>query len=970
MLRQRLAIRIGWTLLLALALASPAVLSAQGPSGVWQTFETPHYRIHHAPEFADWARRAAAQIESIHERVTSFVGYSPGRRVNVIVQDPAATANGLAFPFLDRPAIVLWTSPPEAETAVGYYHDWAEILLTHEMAHIVHLVRPRNRPATFLQRLSPLPLGPIMRKAPRWLIEGYATLVEGALTGSGRPYGTFRPMVIRRFGLEGKLPGYDALSSVSGWAGGVAPYLVGSTFLEWLEAREGKGSLQKLWKRLASRRGGNFTRAFRAVFGDSPADLYDRFRAEMTAHALAEEQRLEKAGLVEGELWQKLEGATASPQVSPDGRRLLARRVPRPERALLAVWEIEETEEERRAEERRKEREEKLLEDPEEVPEKPSEPRPRRPKWTLPAIDRGAPREPRWMPDGERVLFTMRAPDAEGRLRADLHMWDVDSGGVRRLTRNADIVMADPSPDGLWAAGVENRYGHSRLVRVDLASGDVAPLGPPASEDPWRIWIHPRVSPDGRSVVALLHSTPRWRLVVVPVSGSEVREIALPGGPAGPPAWSPDGERIFIATDASGVWNVFEVHADGAPAPRRLTRVTGGTLAPAPQPDGKALFYLDVTAKGVSIRRLTLEDRSIPEIERPAGAAPILPPAAIEVARPALTPVGEPYRYRLFDSHVWRLHTSYTTGPDGISYAIGADGSDVLGRLHWVAAASVGDDAGPRGLSVSGAYRGFRVEIRPQIFFAYEEPGKQELVRRPEFDQTRFGGFLGLAWERVLPGGYLRLEGGAGATRIEGDSIGDVIDRRLASLRVAVAKDRTRGLRGLGADLTANAAVGDSSGEAWNQIRGEAGLSFISELGRLRASVSLGDTGGSPTRFDLFALGGAPSEVLSPEIDVNRIDSPALPGYVQVGERFEVLRAELLLRGLPLRFYGERLRAWTGEDKPSAVRVLGAELRVRESLLSLNLPGSFDLYLGIANIRSETPRFNSTRGYGGLIFRP
>ncbi|MFN2384852.1 MAG: TolB family protein [Thermoanaerobaculia bacterium] len=966
MLRRRFAFRIGWAVLLAL----PAVLGAQGPAGEWRTFETPHYRIHYTPEFEDWARRAAAQIESIHERVTSFVGYAPGQRVEVIVQDPAASANGLAFPFLDRPAIVLWTSPPEAETAVGYYHDWAEILLTHEMAHIVHLVRPRNRPTNFLRRLSPLPLGPIVLKAPRWLIEGYATLVEGALTGSGRPYGTFRPMVIRRFGLEGKLPDYASLSSVSGWAGGVAPYLVGSTFLEWLEAREGKGSLQKLWKRLASRRGGNFARGFRAIFGESPGDLYDRFRAEMTAHALAEEQRLEKAGLVQGELWQRLEGATSSLQISPDGKRLLARRVPRPERGLLAVWTIEETEEERREEERRREKEEKLLEDPEEVPDKPPAPRPRRPKWTLPAIDRGAPREPRWMPDGQRVLFAMRTPDAEGRLRADLHVWDVDSGGVERLTRLADVVTADPSPDGLWAAAVENRHGHSRLVRVDLGSGAVAPLGPPASEDPWRIWIHPRVSPDGGSIAALVHSAPRWRLVVVDVRASGAREIALPGSPAGPPAWGPDGKRIFLATDVSGIWNLLEVSPDGAFEPRRLTRVTGGALSPAPHPREEALFYLDITAKGVSIRRLAPGDDPVAAVDRPATAPPVLPPPAIEMARPALTPVGEPRRYRLFDSHVWRVHTSSTTGPDGSSYAIGADGSDVLGRLHWVAAAAVGDDAGPRGLGVSAAYRGFRVEIRPQIFFAEEEPGEQELVHRAEFDQKRFGGFLGLAWERVLPGGHLRLEGGAGATRIDGGTLEEAIGRSLGSLRVRAAKDRTRGIRGLGADVSANAVVGHTSTDSWNQIRGEMGISLISELGRLRASAAAGETGGAPTRFDLFAVGGAPSEILSAEIDSNRIDSPALPGYVQVGERFEVLRAELFLRGVPLRFYGERLRAWTGDDKPPAVRVLGAELRLRESLLSLNIPGSFDLYIGVARLRSETPRLRSTRGYGGLIFRP
>lgn len=955
----------------ALLLLPAAAAPAQGPDADWRTFETAHYRIHYARPFEDWARRAAAQIESIHERVTTFVGHAPGQPVEVVIADPAASPNGLAFPFLDRPAIVLWTSPPEAESVIGYYNDWAEILLTHEMAHIVHLVRPRNRSRGILARLSPLPLGPIMLKAPRWVVEGYATLVEGALTGSGRPYGSFRAMVIRRFGLEGKLPGYDGLSSSSGWIGGSAPYLVGSTFLEWLEAREGPGSLQKLWKRLASRRGGNFDRAFRAVFGDSPRDLYDRFRAEMTARALEEEKRLEKAGLVEGELWQKLEGSTASLQVSPDGKRLLARRAPRPERGLLAVWEIEESEEERQAEERRRKREEELLKDPEEVVDKPPAPRPRRPRWTLPAIHRAAPRDPRWMPDSKRILFTMRQPDGDGSLRADLHFWDLDSGAVQRVTRRADIVTADPSPDGRWAMGVENRYGRSRLVRIDLESGATAALAPEtAGGDPWRVWIHPRVSPDGARVTALVHTAPRWRLVVLPAAGGQEREVPLPGSPVSPPAWSADGSRIFIATDANGIWNVFSMPADDPAEPLPLTRVTGGAFSPAPHPDGRSLFYLDASARGVSIRRLGLPPRRIEPLQTSGATSPILPPPALEVARPQLAEVGAPSAYSIFPSHVFRPHLADTFGPDGSAFQIGVEGSDVLSRLSWFAVGSVGNAAGPRGGALALAYRGLPVEVRPHVFIALERPGSQKLVKRPELDQERFGGFLALGWRRFFPAGFVRLDGGAGASRVEARETGEELDRNLASFAAEASLDRTRGRRGFGGDLSLKGSIGRTAGGSWSQARAEAGVSLIHEVGRLRVSGSLGDTGGDPTRFDLFAIGGAPSEILPPGLDRNRIDSPALPAAVQLGERVEILRAELYPRASPLRIYAERLRAWSDGGKPDAVRVLGAELRIRESSVSLNAPGSFDLYLGVAKIRSDSPRFDSTRGYGGVIFRP
>jgi hypothetical protein len=108
-------------------------------------------------------------------------------------------------------------------------------------------------------------------------------------------------MIVRRFAAEQELPEYKKLNSVADWAGGAAPYLVGSTFLEWLEARAGHGSLQRLWTRLGSKGGGSFTKAFRAVFGGEPKDLYEKFRTETTTRAIEEENRMKIAGLVEGD---------------------------------------------------------------------------------------------------------------------------------------------------------------------------------------------------------------------------------------------------------------------------------------------------------------------------------------------------------------------------------------------------------------------------------------------------------------------------------------------------------------------------------------------------------------------------------------------------------------------------------------------------------------------------------------------
>ena len=64
------------------------------------------------------------------------------------------------------------------------------------------------------------------------------------------------------------------------------------------------------------------------------------------------------------------------------------------------------------------------------------------------------------------------------------------------------------------------------------------------------------------------------------------------------------------------------------------------------------------------------------------------------------------------------------------------------------------------------------------------------------------------------------------------------------------------------------------------------------------------------------------------------------------------------------------MRAWNGGvEKPYWLRVEGIELRL-ERLIPADLAGGISLYAGIARVRSREPRFDSIRGYGGLLLRP
>src|SRR5438876_3484266 len=165
-------------LLSLVALVAAMPLLGQTPAADWRTVTTPHFRVHYTQDAAAWAQRAASRLEAVRDAVVKEVGFAPEKVTDVVVMNPIADANGITLPLLDAPRIVYYTEPPEPESTIGEYSDWIDLLTVHETTHLVHLMRPsRNARQRLLERL--LPLNPITLDAPRWVLDGYATVVEG-----------------------------------------------------------------------------------------------------------------------------------------------------------------------------------------------------------------------------------------------------------------------------------------------------------------------------------------------------------------------------------------------------------------------------------------------------------------------------------------------------------------------------------------------------------------------------------------------------------------------------------------------------------------------------------------------------------------------------------------------------------------------------------------------------------------------
>jgi Tol biopolymer transport system component len=709
------------TLALALLLTVPVL--AQGPSADWRTVETPHFRVHYPREYEAWSLRAAERLESIRDAVSQEVGFTPTQTIDVLVINPVADANGVAWPFLDTPRMIFYAEPPGPDEQLGAFGHWIDILAVHETAHLVHMLRPTRNPfGHFIERFG-LPLNPITLRAPRWVLEGYATVVEGRLTGAGRPTSTIRALILRRWAENGRLPSYGQLNSDQRFLGMSMAYLMGSAYLEWLEQRSGPGSLRNLWSRMTAREKRSFEQAFTGVFGDRPDRLYGRFVAELTASALTVERGTE---LREGVLFQETPRASGDPAVSPDGAQLAVVIRDREKPQQLVVWSTGAAEEEQKKYEERVEK--MLARDPEDVRAILARPLPRKAVHSLVLPDGGDIDGPRWTRDGKSLVFAHRVPDAEGFLHFDLYRWDFET--LTRITHLADVRDADPLPDGRTAIALRSRYGASQLVTVDLTTGAVTPREE-ASID--QVVTHPRVSPDGTRTAYVAHRGGRWTLFVNDAA------VTVPGDPASPEWLSND--ELLVTVFARGFAELYRVKLDGTSTP--VTRTAGGAFDGAPSPDGR-LFFMSLDPDGYVVRLLdAMQPAPVPPL-LDAALVPAIPPAALSAPPTFVAQPVTPHAYGVGRQELgWFASTNFA--PDQQAFELGVRFGDVVGRLDTLIIGSLGRDDSPEGGAIATAWRGWPVELLAHAFTTDGENGLE--VR-------------GL-WSRRFPQSRLTLEAGA-----------------------------------------------------------------------------------------------------------------------------------------------------------------------------------------------------------------
>jgi hypothetical protein len=575
-------------LAVALMLASPGGGAAQAPppDARWLTFQTPNFQVVFHEGVEEVAFRAAERGERAIARLAGF-GALPRERIQFVVTDHVDLSNGFAraAPY---PRIVIWARPPVEGPGAIPFDDWLELVVTHEVVHILHLelTGPLGRAARLLTGRAPVawPHFPAFA-LPGWAVEGVAVQAESSGTDGGRLHGARFDAILRSRVLAGKGERIDQVMGSSPlFPGGERPYAWGGPFFHHLAETEGEEAVEAFFRRQADRLNPlRLNASAREAFG-RPLDVLHA----MWLDELERDARDLEAGVRSRALAPDPEVLTKGARFGlypafrqGDGAMAWARADGRSEASVVLRGAGAEPGGEDR---------------------------------TLGPLHLVSPLS--WGADGS--LWTTQ-PEYVDRYRIRSDLWRIAPDGHRhQVTRGLRVATADAHPRGGPLAAVLEAPGSHRLALIS-EDGDLVRILVEA--DPGVHWAHPRWSPDGTRI-ALTRWTAggNWAVVIVQVTapGDAPPEGAPPSdpvitvveegrAPVHGATWTPDGGHLVWSSERSGVANLYAgPTGTSSPEIRQLSDLMTAGVFPTVTPDGRHVVFSLLTATGWELARLPL----------------------------------------------------------------------------------------------------------------------------------------------------------------------------------------------------------------------------------------------------------------------------------------------------------------------------------------------------------------------------
>ncbi|AWB68229.1 hypothetical protein C2869_18220 [Saccharobesus litoralis] len=882
----------------------------------WQTYETSHFIIHFTAPLRDWAIIAGKELESAHALLLKQQNRQLTPKVQVLVIENNNQANGFAISPSYRPLMTLFVTPPQSNS-LSNAPSWQQLLTVHEYVHLVHLGQPsRNKWLDKLRRAWDL-FDVSQSGMPRWVAEGYATLMESKLTGRGRLFDDNMDAFLSQLTVEGAFPQYRELNARDHrYMAGSFAYIVGARFMYWLEQEYGADKLDHVWTRSVAVKKRNFDQAFKGVYNASAQQLYRKFVVAYTQKTLARHQELDKTP---AKLWLDLNQAAHSPAISPSGEFIaLLNRVKK-------TWQLSvfHTKDNQQAQEKFAKQQEQLLKrDPLDIADVAPEVFKRQQKASLPSVSYWGISNPVWL-DNQTLLFTALSRVKKAHNTTDIYSWNINTDEVKQHTlgfniRRFDVINSanedEKEPHSITLFAEQATQGYSQIIafNIDLHANSVTDLASTrvsviTDKQLGRVYDFPQLSPDNTKLAYLkFELNNKWQLYWFDRVTNQHAAIPLPHSSQflSYPQWSLDGQAIYFTASQQSLTKLFRVNVQS----QQVEQLTSGDLdlhwptqlndntllAFARKSTGQDIVALDLPTLAVtSVLGKAEQGVELANVDRQH----VMPKAMASAT--AIEGNIQDYGLGVREGSVMLAATV-----NWASYhlsEIGYRNVDLLQRLDWqINATQSSKQQGLQGVSGNLKWRTMPVDINAHGYYWQMHPDNQgsELVRANSNTSAIAGqitetGVVVSASQQIINGQH---DYGWQAKYFWQQFEQDTTNRDTQAARVSGNyawhyRANTWRIR-----QRSELAVyqGNTDSVDWQGY--DANLSLFGQWRRVKTHLSYQQQYRSPDDdLTLLSLGGAASNLIAPHQQLNRILAPELPFMSLQGNKYQNLKLTVAL---------------------------------------------------------------------------
>lgn len=882
-----------------------------------QTIETEHARIHFHQDYQAFAQQVASKFEPIYDDVSQRVGFEQNDKLDFLIGDDYHQANGYAIPLTAGKIVKVFTSSPRSEEALGSYSDWLDIVISHELTHKIHMSQPSRSWRSSLD--SALLDADVLNfyRYPRWVTEGYATVIETEYTEQGRVNSDYIKAMLQQWAIEGQLPSYNALNGNDSYQGQRMAYYQGSAFLFWLQKNYGQDKLQQLWKRSTAKKYRDFEDAFSGLFLDAPKRLYKKFVTEQIFSA--KQDQIVKDS--HSQLWQNNAFKVISSEPSSKQDKVLQLEVDKNGYAQLNVFSLDENS---KARDKFIESNQQLLADDEfDVADTMPDVFNREATHAVTPSKSMQWRQARWL-DDEHALVLQAQRQENNELGFELAKVELSTGKVDKVTQSLRIHDFTINHDKKSVIAMSHFAGFNQLLEVSLADGSFKVLDEKRLNQPMD---NLTLSPDGKTIALMAIHDKNWKIHFYHLSSKQWQVVNLPltGNYTSHLRWQTDGlyfsqSHVNNMQEANkGIKNnvavdIYRLQPENK-SWQQLTQ--GDKLATNAFTINDQLIYLSTTSQGQDTYSKEL-DKSMADEKLSSGNYALLT-FDNPIPETNLTSDLPTKDYGIGpQTGLMTISTGYISDDDnGLDFVI--RGGDPLGRLRWQAAITSGDQQDHGVVSIKSNWQNIEW-FAEFIDSKYENDSFKRENQLFNIDLTK--NFM------ISDSSQLKVQLGAGTDDIEyfSESLLTQDSDEISHYRVQGQYNFQNSFSKINYGFSLNGALinYESSKQTkhnWqrNDYGLEAFLSFKDYALQYRYQDSEVDD--DTPFYSLLTHGGQLASTTSQVLTSHKVD-PRVPLAWQTGFHFKQHNVEIELEGITL-FYLQH-----EADDNDALAAYGAELNV------------------------------------------